>query len=94
MIRDIERKVSQVPEQMESFTELLSLGNQLLSQDKHSKNKVYSVHAPEVYCIAKGKARTSYEFDCKVGLVVTHKQRLALSSKAPETSLFEILQGD
>ncbi len=89
MIRDIERKVSQVPEQMESFTELLSLGKQLLSQDKHSKNKVYSVHAPEVYCIAKGKARTSYEFGCKVGLVVTHKQGLVLSSKAFESAVYD-----
>jgi IS5 family transposase len=89
VIRDIERKLSQVPEQAESFTELLSLGKQLLSQDKHSKNKIYSVHAPEVYCIAKGKARTSYEFGCKVGLVVTHKQGLVLSSKAFESAVYD-----
>ena len=28
--------------------------------------KVYALHAPEVECIGKGKARTPYEFGCKV----------------------------
>src|SRR5215813_11510652 len=28
----------------------------------------YALHAPEVECIGKGKARTSYEFGCKVSV--------------------------
>ena len=31
--------------------------------------KVYSLHAPEVECIGKGKARAPYEFGCKVSIV-------------------------
>ena len=31
--------------------------------------KVYALHAPEVECIGKGKARTPYEFGCKVSVV-------------------------
>src|SRR5437016_13564923 len=30
--------------------------------------KVYSLHAPEVECIGKGKARAPYEFGCKVSI--------------------------
>lgn len=31
--------------------------------------KVYSLHAPEVECIGKGKVRAPYEFGCKVSVV-------------------------
>jgi IS5 family transposase len=31
--------------------------------------KVYSLHAPEVECIGKGKARSPYEFGCTVSVV-------------------------
>ena len=30
--------------------------------------KVYALHAPEVECIGKGKARAPYEFGCKVSI--------------------------
>ena len=30
--------------------------------------KVYALHAPEVECIGKGKARAPYEFGCKVSV--------------------------
>ena len=53
-----------------------------MSQEKKSKDKLYSLHAPEAYCISKGKAGKPYEFGCKVSLVLTHKQGLALSSQA------------
>lgn len=43
-------------------------------QRTHGKNKLYALHAPEVECIGKGRARKPYEFGVKVSLVVTHKQ--------------------
>jgi IS5 family transposase len=58
------------------------MSKRLLSQDKKSKDKLYSLHAPEAYCMSKGKAGKPYEFGCKVSLVLTHKQGLALSSQA------------
>lgn len=62
--------------------DLLEKARHLLTQTKTSKNKLYSLHAPEVECIAKGKAHKRYEFGCKVALVITHKQGLALSAQA------------
>ena len=36
------------------------------TQRPKDKNKLYALHAPEVECIGKGKARQPYEFGVKV----------------------------
>lgn len=51
-------------------------------QQRHDKRKVYSVHAPEVECIAKGKVHKQYEFGVKVGLVSTSKGNWIVGAKA------------
>ncbi|TFI54880.1 hypothetical protein BLD44_007780 [Mastigocladus laminosus UU774] len=40
--------------------------------EQQDSAKLYSVHAPEVECIAKGKVNKKYEFGCKVAVVTTH----------------------
>jgi IS5 family transposase len=40
----------------------------VLIQNKETKDKLLVWHAPEVECIGKGKARTPFEFGCKVSL--------------------------
>jgi len=51
-------------------------------QQRHDKNKLYALHAPEVECIGKGKARKPYEFGVKVSLAVTHKQGLMVGARS------------
>ena len=80
--RDIERKLEQEPDKKLLFAAKLAQANQLLTQGKTGKNKLYSLHAPEVECIAKGKAHKKYEFGVKVGVVTTLKEQFVLSSKA------------
>lgn len=87
VVRDISRKLS--VGQQEGFDELLNLSNRLLSQTKKSKDKVYSIHSPHVYCIAKGKAKKPYEFGVKVSLVLSHKKGIALSAQALERSFYD-----
>lgn len=41
-----------------------------------ARNKLYALHAPEVECIFKGKARTPYEFSVKVGVAVRARKGL------------------
>jgi len=77
--RDIER---QVKEPDERLFELLQLSERLLKQEKNSKNKLYSIHAPEVECISKGKAHKRYEFGCKVSLATTSKKNWIVGVKA------------
>lgn len=44
---------------------------QVLAQTRSSKNKVYSLHEPEVLCSSKGKEHKKYEFANKVSIVKT-----------------------
>jgi IS5 family transposase len=70
VIRDIERNC---PEPDYKLIKLLSVSSRIHRQQRNDKNKVYSVHAPEVECISKGKAHKRYEFGCKVSVAATSK---------------------
>jgi len=69
VIRDINRQIKDRPELEELFAPLRGLAVKVRHQDHRQRGpKVYSLHAPEVECIGKGKARTPYEFGCKVSI--------------------------
>ncbi|HEV2040655.1 MAG TPA: IS5 family transposase [Casimicrobiaceae bacterium] len=69
VIRDIRRKIDGNPELQSRFGPLLDLAVRVRFQDHRQRgHKVYALHAPEVECIGKGKARTPYEFGCKVSV--------------------------
>jgi IS5 family transposase len=70
VIRDIRRKCARPAPALKS---LLERSERILRQQRHDTKKLYSVHAPEVECIAKGKAHKPYEFGCKVAVVTTSK---------------------
>lgn len=59
----------------------LQRAERIRTQQRHSKNKLYALHAPEVECIGKGKARKPYEFGVKSAIVVSHKQGLMLGAR-------------
>lgn len=80
--RDIGRKIAGNPVLEGKFARLLGLVERLMAQKPKDKNKLYALHAPEVVCIAKGKARTPYEFGAKVGIAVTNREGLVLAAKA------------
>jgi len=82
VMRDIERKTSQDARLREVFSEDLALAKRIYEQKRDSTNKVYSVHAPEVECISKGKAHKRYEFGNKVGIVSTSREGFILGAKA------------
>lgn len=70
VIRDVERKAENVSEELRS---LLETAKRIQIQERKSRDKVYSVHAPEVRCISKGKAHKRYEFGCKVSVAATSR---------------------
>jgi transposase, IS5 family len=66
VIRDIRRKIAGNPDLQARFADLLALAVRVRFQDHRQRGpKVYALHAPEVECIGKGKARAPYEFGCK-----------------------------
>ena len=69
VIRDIRRKIAGNPALETAFDSLLGLASRVRAQDQHQRGqKVYALHAPEVECIGKGKARAPYEFGCKASI--------------------------
>jgi IS5 family transposase len=70
-LRDIERK-SGDKVLSTNFLTLIRLSEKLLVQEKNTKNKIYSLHEPDVQCISNGKARIRYEFGNKVSIVTTN----------------------
>ena len=78
--RELRRKTGNaVPGVLE---ELLRRSERLLRQTKHDKEKLYSCHAPEVECIAKGKTHKKYEFGCKVGVAATSRDNWIVGIQA------------
>ncbi len=58
----------------------LEIFERVLSQKKDDKDKIYSLHALEVACIAKGKEHKKYEFGSKVSFATTQKSNVILSA--------------
>ena len=71
------------------LAELLANARRLLLQKRSDKNKLYSLHAPEVECIAKGKAHKKYEFGCKVSMVTTSKDNWIVGIEALHNNPFD-----
>lgn len=72
VIRDIERKGGDLANHPQ-MASLLEIARRIHSQQRTDKNKVYSVHAPEVECISKGKVHKRYEFGVKASIATTSK---------------------
>src|SRR3954451_21570006 len=74
IIRDIGRKIEGNGELEAAFAKLLLLARRVREQQQRQRGpKVYSLHAPEVECIGKGKAHRPYEFRVKVSVATTLK---------------------
>ena len=79
VLREIERQVEQPAVELEK---LLATAHRIHAQQRHGKNKIYSVHEPEVECIAKGKADKKYEFGNKVSVAVSSRGGWFVGSKS------------
>jgi IS5 family transposase len=72
VIRDIDRQVRSSPSLNTIFRPRLFLAQRVHAQERGQRGaKVYSIHAPEVECIGKGKAHKPYEFGVKVSVATT-----------------------
>jgi IS5 family transposase len=74
VIRDINRKRGASADLVSEIVleRMLSRAGRVLAQKRGQRGrKVYSMHAPEVECIGKGKAHRPYEFGVKVSVATT-----------------------
>jgi IS5 family transposase len=70
--RDIGRKIAGNEEREAAFALARERVAKILTQKANSTDKLYALHAPEVECIAKGKARTRYAFGVKTSIALTN----------------------
>ena len=61
----------------------------VLTQQREDTNKVYSIHEPEVLCIAKGKEHKPYEFGNKSSFAYTRKSGIIVGAMAIEGNMFD-----
>jgi IS5 family transposase len=87
VIREAQRKMQDAdftpahPKAVSDLTLWLERATRVQTQQRNDKNKLYALHAPEVECIGKGKARKPYEFGVKSAVVVSHEHGLMLGAR-------------
>ena len=87
VMREAQRKIEApefAPDHAKAVSDLmmwLERAERIRTQQRNDKNKLYALHAPEVECLAKGKARKPYEFGVKSAVVVSHKHGLMLGAR-------------
>ena len=89
VVRDIGRKTAGKAAQQAVFAEELALAERLLAQQKEDTNKLYSLHAPEVECISKGKVAKRYEFGVKASIATTNKSNFVVGGMAVPGSPYD-----
>jgi transposase, IS5 family len=87
LVREMERKLTN--EQLIHYQEEITIFNKILAQKKDSKNKIYSIHEPEVKCIAKGKEAKPYEFGNKTSIVKTKTSGIVIGAMAFKENLYD-----
>jgi len=86
LIRDIRRKTANPDE---ALTTLLDRAERIRNQQPKDKNKLYSLHEPEVQCISKGKAHKRYEFGQKIAVATTNHSNWFVASALMEGNPYD-----
>lgn len=87
VLRAVQRKLQAAdftpscPKALAALQQWMQRAEAVRTQRPKDKNKLYALHAPEVECIGKGKARKPYEFGVKTAVVVSHQQGLMLGAR-------------
>ena len=62
---------------------------EVLNQKRKDKNKVYSLHEPQVYCMAKGKDHVQYEYGNKVSVASTAKSNIIVGVVSHPKNIYD-----
>jgi len=84
LVRELERKLPQGV-----YSTELELYKKVLAQEKNSKNKIYSLHEPEVYCMSKGKTHKKYEYGCKGSITLTQNTGIIVGAITFKTNVYD-----
>jgi transposase, IS5 family len=87
LIRELERKLPEAvcEDQRGNF----ALYRRVLRQQPADRDKIYSLHEPQVYCLSKGKEHKKYEFGSKASVVMTKTAGVIVGAVAHEENLYD-----
>ncbi len=84
---DLVTQLNPIPKQ--AYMKTLNVLYRVLTQEKDDKNKIYSIHEPEVLCIAKGKEHKPYEFGNKSSFAYTRKSGIIVGAMAIDGNAYD-----
>ena len=82
LMRELERKLPS--EVLAHYQETFARYERVRNQQPKDKNKIYSLHEPHVYAVAKGKDHKKYEYGTKASIVITHNSGIVVGVAAHE----------
>lgn len=74
--RELERQLP--ADVLEGLAAQFALYQRVLTQTPKDKDKIYSLHEPDVYCVGKGKDHKAYEYGRKASVVSTLESKIII----------------
>ena len=87
LLRERQRKLP--AKKLKEHERKLIIFEKILSQQRDSKDKIYSIHEPHLYCVAKGKDHKKYEFSSKVSIARTKKSGIIVGASNIEENQYD-----
>jgi IS5 family transposase len=87
LLRELHRKLPE--ETIKAHMEDLMIYWRVLLQKRTDKNKIYSLHEPQVYCVAKGKEHKKYEFGSKASVGITAESGVIVSAVSHPKNIYD-----
>jgi transposase, IS5 family len=81
--------VNQLNQIQMSYLEEFDVLDRVMTQQSDDKNKVYSIHEPEVLCISKGKEYKQYEFENKSSFTYTMGSGIIVGAMAIDGNAYD-----
>lgn len=86
LYRDVVNHLNPIPM---SYKEELDVLYRVLTQQRNDKNKIYSIHEPEVLCISKGKEHKQYEFGNRSSFAYTRGSGIIVGAMTIEGNAYD-----
>ncbi len=87
LIRELCRKLP--VQTLARYQEQFDLFERVRSQKRGDKNKVYSLHEPDIFCISKGKAHKQYEFGRKASIALTKTTGIIVGAMSFNENIYD-----
>lgn len=87
LIRELRRKLP--AQTLKRYQKQFDLFERVRNQKRSDKDKVYSLHQPDVLCISKGKAHKQYEIGRKASVVVTKSTGIIVGAMSFDKNIYD-----